>query len=291
MDILVQITVNIDYPDEDVEPVLYDDLAAQTEAINERISKLLDTADRGRIISEGLSVSIIGRPNVGKSSLLNALLRETRAIVTEIPGTTRDTIEETTNIDGIPVRITDTAGIRDTNNVIEKKGIEKSKESFNRADLLIFMLDGSCPLTEEDLSIAEHIGDRLCIVLVNKQDIATVVEDSEIRTLLPHATIMHSSMIDVNSTSDVENVIVSMVYGGKVKQNESLIVTNVRHQQLLSETDSSLHDARSMIIRKEPLEFIEIDINHAYEQLGEILGEEVSDDIINEVFSRFCLGK
>jgi tRNA modification GTPase len=291
MDTLVQITVNIDYPDEDIEPVLYEKLKNETDAAAAMTDRLLSTADAGKIIREGLRTVIIGRPNVGKSSLMNALLREARAIVTEIPGTTRDTIEETISIKGIPVKLTDTAGIRDTGNVIEQKGIEKSKQSFNDADLIIFMIDASEGFTDEDREIAAHIGGRSCIVLANKKDLGCRVSQQEIISLVPGADVMPVSVRDAAEIEEIEEHIAELVYGGEVKQEDSLIVTDARHRQLLKAASSSLADAAEMTAQGEALEIIEVDISSAYASLGEIIGEAVSDDIINEVFSRFCLGK
>lgn len=291
VDILVNVTVNIDYPDEDIEQLTYDKLREDILDAQADISHLLATSDRGRIMKEGLSVAIIGRPNVGKSSLMNALLRETRAIVTEIPGTTRDTIEEQISIRGIPVILTDTAGIRDTDDKIEKIGIEKSKQSFNAADLIIFILDGSAGIKNEDLQLIDYIGDRRCIVLLNKADKGMNIDQERVSILLPNASIINTSVINDIGIKEIEDCIENMVYGGEVKQCESSVVANARHAEILRQADESLKDAFSMANIGEPLEFIEVDINRCYELLGEIIGETVADDIINEVFSRFCLGK
>lgn len=291
VDILVNVTVNIDYPDEDIEEITYDKLKADLEEVEHDISVLLDSAQTGKIIQEGLAVSIIGKPNVGKSSLMNNLLGERRAIVTEIPGTTRDTIEEHLSIRGIPVRLTDTAGIRKTNDVIEKIGIEKSKESFNQADLVIFILDSSMPVSEEDREIMDFIDEKKTIVILNKIDLEQVISKADILKILPEASVIETSMETLQGVAAIEERIVSMVYGGKVSQGSSVMVTNVRHKDILEKAEKSINDAISMTVKKEALEFIEIDINSVYESLGEIIGETVQDDIINEVFSRFCLGK
>ncbi len=291
VDVLVNVSVNIDYPDEDIEQMTYDILRENLTDIKQDILALLSTSKRGRIIKEGLNVSIIGRPNVGKSSLMNALLKETRAIVTEIPGTTRDTIEEQISIRGIPVILTDTAGIRETEDTIEKIGIEKSKQSFNLADLIIFIMDASAELEEEDLDLMKVIGERRCIVLLNKIDKGIYIKEEIIQDSLPNATIIPSSIIQEEGIKEIEDTIEEMVYGGEVRQQESMVVANARHAELLRQADESLTDALSMANLGEPLEFIEVDINRCYEILGEIIGETVADDIINEVFARFCLGK
>ena len=291
VDILVNITVNIDYPDEDIEVITYENLISGLAAVKTKVDSMLATADTGRILREGLNIAIIGKPNVGKSSLMNALLRETRAIVTEIPGTTRDTIEEALTIRNIPVKLTDTAGIRHTDDVIEKIGIEKSKESFNKADLIIFMVDNARPLDDEDREIIEYIGDRKVIVIINKTDLESRLNRNEIEEKLPGAIIIEAAVAKDQGISILEDEIEKLVFDGRVKQNDSMMVNNVRHKALLEEASSALKDAYSMAEAGEALEFLEIDVNRAYEALGEIIGEAVNEDIINEVFARFCLGK
>lgn len=291
MDLLVDITVNLDYPDEDIEIMTYQKLIESTSQIGDKIDKLIYTAGTGRIIRDGLNIAIIGKPNVGKSSLMNALLREARAIVTEIPGTTRDTIEEVISIKDIPVKLTDTAGIRETEDQIERIGIEKSKESFNRADLVIFIVDGSSPLSREDRKIMSKIGTRKAIVLINKTDLGVKVEEEELRITLPHAGIIKAAIRNNVGIEELEQEIVSMVYGGQVKQEESLLVTNVRHMELLEKAKAAISDARAMAENSEALDFIEVDVRRCWELLGEIIGESVTEDIIDQVFARFCLGK
>lgn len=291
VDILVNLTVNIDYPDEDIEQITYEKLGLDLSNVLDDIEKLLSSADTGRIIREGLAVSIIGKPNVGKSSLMNSLLKETRAIVTEIPGTTRDTIEENISIKGIPVKLTDTAGIRETSDVIEKIGIEKSKESFNQADLVIFILDSSRELEDEDLEIMDLINPEKTIIVLNKIDLIQKIKKEEILEKMPGVTLIETSMAKRMGIDEIEKKIVDLVYGGKISQNNNVMVTNVRHKDILEKSRQSISDAINMVNLHEALEFIEIDVNSAYESLGEIIGETVQDDIINEVFARFCLGK
>lgn len=291
MDLLVDITVNLDYPDEDIEIMTYQKLTESTSQIGDMINRLLSTAGTGRILHDGLNVAIIGKPNVGKSSLMNALLKESRAIVTEIPGTTRDTIEEIISIRDIPIRLTDTAGIRETEDQIERIGIEKSKESFNRADLIIFITDGSNVLSDEDRSIIDAIGDRKAIILINKTDLGLKIEEEIIKDSLPNSCVIKTAIKQNEGIDELENVLVDLVYGGKVKQSESLLVTNVRHTELLEKAKSSIDDAYEMAQRSEALDFIEVDVRRCWEFLGEIIGESVTENIIDEVFARFCLGK
>ncbi|MBN7773328.1 tRNA uridine-5-carboxymethylaminomethyl(34) synthesis GTPase MnmE [Clostridium aminobutyricum] len=291
MDVLVNITVNLDYPDEDIEIITYENLINNLSQINDMIGKLIATADTGRIIKEGLQVAIIGKPNVGKSSLMNALLKESRAIVTEIPGTTRDTIVEDMTIRAIPVKLIDTAGIRETEDIVEKIGIEKSKESFNHADLIILILDGSKPLSEEDDHIIDIIGKRKVLVLINKIDVAQVIDEEDIQRRLANAIIIKTAIKEDIGIKEIEDEIESLVYNGEVKQSGNIFITNVRHKNLLTSAKSAIDDAIEMVDRREALEFIEIDVKRSWEFLGEIIGETVSESIIDEVFARFCLGK
>ena len=291
VDVLVDLTVNIDYPDEDIEEITYGRMKDALKTVKDETDRLLATSDTGRIIREGLRISIIGKPNVGKSSLMNALLKESRAIVTSVPGTTRDIIEENLSISGIPVVLTDTAGIRKTEDLIEKIGIEKSKEAFNRADLIIFIADLSRELDDEDREIISVLGDRKVICLLNKSDLERNMDEEELRASLPNAVFIEASVLKDEGVNELEKTISSMVLRGETKQENSAIVTNARHEDLLRKASGSLGDAMDSIDRGEPLELIEIDVNQAYLDLGLIIGEEAGDDIIEEVFKRFCLGK
>lgn len=291
MDLLVELTVNIDYPDEDIEVITYERLDSGLKDVQADISRLIASSNTGRLISEGIKVSIIGKPNVGKSSLMNALLRESRAIVTDIPGTTRDTIQESLAIDGIPVVLTDTAGIRETEDKIETIGIERSKASFNEADLVLFMIDGSRELSAEDRLIAEHLDPQKTVCIVNKSDMEQKVTAEEIKALSGGAPAVETTLLDDSGAELVEKIIKDRVLAGETSQEESVTVTSARHEQLLRQAEQSVKDALVLVRKEEPVEIIEIDVNQAYESLGEIIGESVGDDIIDEVFSRFCLGK
>ena len=291
LDLLVDITVNIDYPDEDIEEMTYEKLEESIIETQDMIEKLLETSSTGRMIREGIKIAIVGKPNVGKSSLMNGLLKETRAIVTDIPGTTRDTIEEVLSIRNIPVYLVDTAGIRETSDKVEKMGIEKSKEAFNQADFILFLLDGSRPLEEEDLQIMEFLKERKSLVLINKRDLGEAISIEEISAKLPASQVIEASLLKGQGITEIEDAVEDLVYGGEIVQKESMMVNNVRHIELLEQAVKSLTDALHMSERREALDFIEVDVKNAYERLGEIIGETVSDDIINEVFARFCLGK
>ena len=291
LDLLVDITVNIDYPDEDIEELTYAKIEENILLIGEMIEKLLSTADTGRMIREGIRVAIVGKPNVGKSSLMNSLLRETRAIVTEIPGTTRDTIEEAISIRNIPVYLVDTAGIRETSDEVERLGIERSKAAFNEADFIIFIMDGSSAISDEDREIASYLDGRDSVVLINKNDLERGFTNDDVRELVNDPVIIETSLINNEGIEEIENHIEELVYGGELSQHDSTMVNNVRHIELLKQSRDSLRDAMEMTLAREALDFIEVDVRNAYDLLGEITGETVSDDIINEVFARFCLGK
>ena len=291
LDLLVDITVNIDYPDEDIEEMTYGYLEERLVLIGDMIDKLLSTASAGRMIRDGIRIAIVGKPNVGKSSLMNSLLREDRAIVTGVPGTTRDTIEEAADIRNIPVFLIDTAGIRDTDDTVEMLGIERTKAAFDKADLVIFVIDASEEMTDEDLEIAEALKDRHALVILNKQDLGRRITPEKISSMLKQADIIETSLTDGTGVGQIEDVIEELVYGGQISQKESVMVNNVRHTRLLESSRDSVRDALEMTLRKEALDFIEVDVKSAYSSLGEITGETVTDDVLDEVFSRFCLGK
>lgn len=291
VDILVDITVNIDYPDEDIEEIVYENLRENIFKIKEDIDYLISTSDTGRILKDGIKIAIIGKPNVGKSSLMNRLLMENRAIVTDIPGTTRDVIQENMMIRNIPVILIDTAGIRETDDKIEKIGIEKSKETFNDADLILFLLNSGDVITDEDYSIMNRVANKNGLVLLNKSDMDRKIETDRIKEILGDKTFLDTSMETGQGVEELKDIIEKMVYKGNLKQDNSLIVTNARHLNLLRDASAFLEDSLKSIESNQPLEFIEIDVKNTYDDLGAILGEEVGDDILNEVFSRFCLGK
>lgn len=301
-DVLVDIAVNIDYPDEDIELILYDKLENELRSIKKKVDYLIDSSDTGRILREGLNVAIIGRPNVGKSSLMNSMLRESRAIVTEIPGTTRDTIEELINVRGIPVNLIDTAGIRSTDDVIEQIGIDKSKKSLESADLVIFMIDLTSEISTEDYDILNQVDKSKLLILFNKADKTARISEADIASFARGVRYMITSVNDGKSVDEIENAIFEKAGGnlllGKESETDKLagsqksnIVTNARHKNMLERATTSLGEAINAASGGIPLEFLEIDIRNAYEELGFITGDSVQDDVIDEVFSRFCLGK
>lgn len=302
-DLISNIIAHIEYPEEDLEELTYEKILEETAAISRRIEKLIASADTGRIVRDGLKLCIVGRPNVGKSSLMNALLKSDRAIVTDIPGTTRDTIEEFASIAGIPVRLIDTAGIRETEDTIEKIGIEKSRESLTAADIVVFVLDGSAELSEEDREIMAHLSGKKVIFVINKSDLGIRVTSESIESILleqiPSVNkddgkgyrFLHLSALTGEGIEMLSEEIRRMVYNGEVTAESEILVTNVRHKDLLERSLRSLFDASEMLRAGEALDFAETDIRSAWSLLGEIIGETVSQDILTEVFSRFCLGK
>ncbi|MBE6020150.1 MAG: tRNA uridine-5-carboxymethylaminomethyl(34) synthesis GTPase MnmE [Clostridiales bacterium] len=292
VDVLVDLAVNIDYPDEDIEIMTYEKIEGQLQVIEKDLKELSDTGYTGRILREGLNTVIVGKPNVGKSSLMNRLLRETRSIVTEIPGTTRDTIEEQLNIGGILLNITDTAGIRETEDTVEKIGVEKSLNSLKRADLVLFIMDLSRTVDEEDMEIIKQLeGKEEVIVLLNKADKDKKFGVSDLKPYFEEEKIIITSMENGTGLKELEDRIQNMVYEGKVRASENVLITNVRHLNLINKALNSVQEALISSEDKQPFELIEIDVNEAWACLGEITGEAVREDIIDEVFARFCLGK
>ncbi len=288
---LAHLHVSIDYTEEDIEEITYPELLENLGFVRGQIEKLLGTTETGKIIREGLNTVIIGKPNVGKSSLLNALLRESRAIVTNVPGTTRDIIEEYLSIKGIPLKIIDTAGIRETEDLVERIGVERSKEFFNKADLIILVLDASQELTEEDREIIEHIEDKRAIVLLNKTDLPEKIKREELEELLIDKKIIRISILEGKGLEEIEEEIVSMVYGGVVKAKDTSFVTNVRHKNSLEKALKSIEEGIDAVNQNLPYDLIEVDIKDCYDALGEITGDTVDDDIVNRIFANFCLGK
>lgn len=281
----------IDFPEEDIEEITAAQISQRVENILQQLKGLLDTSRSGKIIREGLYTVIVGKPNVGKSSLLNALLRENRAIVTEIPGTTRDIIEEYINVKGIPVKIVDTAGIRETSDVVEKIGVEKAQELLDRADLILMVLDASLPLNEEDRKILTSLRDRPAIILINKADLPVLLDEKEVQAIALNKEIIHISVVENQGINEMEDQIAKMVYQGTVSGNEGHIVTNVRHQFAIKRAFVSLSDVLQTIDDVMPIDCIVIDLKAAWEALGEITGDTVGEDIIDKIFANFCIGK
>ncbi|MGO1712059.1 MAG: tRNA uridine-5-carboxymethylaminomethyl(34) synthesis GTPase MnmE, partial [Senegalia sp. (in: firmicutes)] len=289
---LAQIEATIDFPDEDdVEEIAYEKMKNEGEFILEKINKLISTSYSGKILKEGLKTIILGKPNVGKSSLMNAILRENRAIVTEVPGTTRDIIEEYVNINGIPLIIVDTAGIRETEDIVEKIGVDRAKELIDKGDLAIVVFDASEKLTREDENIIELIKYKKSIILLNKTDLEVKTDIDTLRKYLPNKTILNTSILKGSGLSQIEETIKDMFFKGDIKINDSIIINNVRHKDLLLKSKKNIEEALESIKINMPIDCIEVDVKECYDNLGEINGDTVGEDIIDRIFSDFCIGK
>ena len=280
----------IDFPEDEVDDVVTEEVSDKVSEVRQNIAKFLKTAGTGRILREGLMTAIVGKPNVGKSSLLNALLQEERAIVTDIPGTTRDSIEEYANVGGVPLRIIDTAGIRATEDVVERIGVEKARQMVNEAALVLALFDGSRPLDKEDEEILELLQGREAIVLLNKSDLAPVVTAAMLQNKTKTA-VLEISTKEQHGLDALTAAIQDKVYGGQVMTDEGSFVSDERQANILRQADSHLAAALNTIAAGMGLDFISIDLRSAWEKLGEITGETVGEDIIDEIFSKFCIGK
>lgn len=292
LDLLVHVNAEIDYPEEDIPNLSGAEMMARALAARDGLRKLLDGAEEGRIRRDGIEAAIIGRPNVGKSSLLNALLEENRAIVTNIAGTTRDVIQETLNLGGIPFRMSDTAGIRVTEDAVERIGVERSQAVFGQADLVILVLDGSEPLTEDDVDLLEKSRRRPLIVVMNKTDLPPAWSMNEIAELgLGDHPVLAISTQTMYGLEDLKGLMVRAVTGGKVKPSSDILVTRVRHQDALRLALHAVEDALAGLESAVPEEFIAVDLQEAVERLGMVTGETVREEIIEEIFQQFCVGK
>ena len=290
-EVLAQLEVSIDFSDEDVEDVTYKEIEEKSLELREEIKKLYDSAESGKILRDGLKTVIIGKPNVGKSSLLNSILGENRAIVTEIAGTTRDVIEEFVNIKGIPLKIVDTAGIRETEDIVEKIGVQKSKESIDSADLVIIVLDSSKPLTDEDLEILESAKSKKTIVLLNKIDLDQAIDETAIEEFVGKDNIIKISALKNEGIEQIHDKIESMVFAGDVKNSSNLVITNSRHKDALFKAYNSINDAIDGIEQRLPYDFIEVDFKNIWDYLGYINGDTVREDLLDTIFANFCIGK
>lgn len=289
--LIAHLEAAIDFPEDDIDDVVIDDVKRKVDDIQIQLGEMLATAKTGRVLRDGLETAIIGRPNVGKSSLLNALLQTKRAIVTEIPGTTRDVIEEYANIGGVPLRIIDTAGIRNTDDVVEKIGVEKSRDYIQRADLILLLLDAAAALSEEDREILTLIRTKKAIVLVNKCDLTPKLCIDEVQQLLDGQPIISISAKQGDGLDNLAAMIHDMVYEGVVAQGEGAFVSNVRQAELLRQAQCKLEEVVKTIELDMAADFVVIDLRAVWEKLGEITGETVGDDIIDQIFSQFCIGK
>lgn len=293
LEALAQVEVNIDYPEyDDVEEVTTRIMMEKADSVRTDIARLLQTAKQGKILREGLSTAIIGRPNVGKSSLLNYLLREDKAIVTDIAGTTRDVIEEFVNVRGVPLKLIDTAGIRDTEDTVEKIGVERSRKALGEADLILLVLNQSEALTEMDKELLEITKDSHRIILLNKMDLETKLDQTELRRLIGETDVVLSiSVTSSKGIEELEQQIKDTFFVNSGNDKDATYISNSRHIALLEEADRSLKEVMTGLDAGMPVDLVQIDMTRAWDILGEIIGDSVQDELITQLFSQFCLGK
>ncbi|MFR5979638.1 MAG: tRNA uridine-5-carboxymethylaminomethyl(34) synthesis GTPase MnmE, partial [Lactococcus lactis] len=284
---LAQVEVNIDYPEyDDVETMTSQMLLEKTAHFEQLLENLLSTAKRGKILREGLKTAIIGRPNVGKSSLLNQLLREEKAIVTDIAGTTRDVITEFANIGGVPLELVDTAGIRETDDLVEAIGVERSKKALAEADLVLLVLDASNELTDKDLELLELSKNSNRIVLLNKTDLPEKIDSTQIS-----GDFIRISALKNENLNAVEEKINQIFFAGEIEAKDATVLSNARHISIVEEALKALKEANSGLALGLPVDLIQVDVTRCWQLLGEITGEAAPDELITQLFSQFCLGK
>lgn len=289
---LAHVEVNIDYPEyDDVEEMTVPMLLEKCIWVRDEIQKLLQTAKQGKILREGLSTVILGRPNVGKSSLLNTLVHENKAIVTDIAGTTRDIIEEYVNIRGVPLRLVDTAGIRETEDIVERIGVERSRQAIKEADLILLVLNGAEPLTEEDEQLFKMIQNMNFIVVVNKTDLPQKIDLEKVKSLANGRRIVGTSLLKEEGVDALEEAIAELFFEGQIESDDLTYVSNARHIAILQQALNAVEDAIESAKAGVPVDIVQIDVTRTWELLGEITGDTVHESLINQLFSQFCLGK
>jgi tRNA modification GTPase len=292
LETLAHVEVNIDYPEyDDVEEMTHRVLHEKATYVRNEIERLLQTAQQGKILREGLATVIIGRPNVGKSSLLNSLAHENRAIVTDIPGTTRDVIEEYVNVRGVPLRLLDTAGIRETDDIVERIGVERSRKVLKEADLILLVLNYSEELTPEDEQLFEAVRGMDVIVVVNKTDLPKKIDMERVKELAGNAPIITTSLLEEKGIEQLEEAIASLFFTGNVEAGDLTYVSNSRHIALLTQAKKAIEEAIAGIESGVPIDIVQIDLTRTWELLGEIIGDTVHESLIDQLFSQFCLGK
>lgn len=289
---LAQVEVNIDYPEyDDVEEMTLQLLREKTQQVLQGIRALLNTASQGKILRDGLKTAIVGRPNVGKSSLLNMLLREEKAIVTDIAGTTRDTIEEYVNVRGVPLQLIDTAGIRETDDIVEKIGVERSRKALKEADFVLLLLNQSETLQEEDIRLLETTKGMKRIILFNKTDLPSKLSTEEIAPYAKEEEIVTTSMLNKEGIDQLEEKIAGYFFQGQMNERDATYLSNTRHIALLEKAEQALVEVQNGIEMEMPVDLIQIDFTRAWDLLGEITGDSVQDELLTQLFSQFCLGK
>lgn len=292
LETVAHVEVNIDYPEyDDVEEMSHEVMREKSKEVHAEIEHLLEVAKQGKILREGLSTAIIGRPNVGKSSLMNTLVQENKAIVTEVPGTTRDVIEEYVNVRGVPLRLVDTAGIRETEDIVEKIGVDRSHQVLEESDLILFVLSYNDELTEEDEKLFKAVQGLDYIVLVNKTDLEQKLDMDRVNQLAEGKPVISASFIKEEGIDELESAIADTFFAGDIDTGDMTYVSNIRHIQLLKQAKQALEDAMASLEMEMPLDIVQIDVTRTWEFLGEIIGDTASDGLIDQLFSQFCLGK
>lgn len=292
LETLAHVEVNIDYPEyDDVEEMTHKMLIEKATYVQKEIEKLLQTSQQGKILREGISTVIIGRPNVGKSSLLNSLVQENKAIVTDIPGTTRDVIEEYVNVRGVPLRLLDTAGIRETEDIVERIGVERSRQVLKEADLILLVLNYSDDLTEEDVNLFKAVEGMDVIVIVNKTDLPIKIDMEAVKEIAKEHKIITTSLLEDRGVDELEEAIASLFFAGSIEAGDLTYVSNTRHIALLNQASHSIEEAINGVEMGVPIDIVQIDLTRTWELLGEIIGETVHESLIDQLFSQFCLGK
>ena len=291
LDVMVNIEVAIDYPEYDVDEVTNKQISDMLDSVEKKLKKLENSFDNGKIIKEGIKTAIVGKPNAGKSSLLNAILKEDRAIVTEIEGTTRDTIEEFVTINGIPLKLVDTAGIRKAKDEVEKIGISKSREIAREADLIIAIFDSSKDLTDEDMEILNLIKGKKVIILLNKIDLNPKIDENDSRLLAVSQDIIKVSALNNLGIDKLYEKITDLFNLDQINLDNEVLITNLRQKNLITKAIEHIQETKNTMSNNMPLDIVAISIKEILEDLGSITGDEVSEDIIDEIFSKFCLGK
>lgn len=291
-DVLGQVEVNIDYPEyDDVEEVTSNFLMKKTKALQGQIRDILNTSKQGRILRSGLRTAIIGRPNVGKSSLLNRILREDRAIVTEVAGTTRDVVEDFVNVRGVPLRLIDTAGIRDTEDIVEKIGVERSRKALDDAEFVLLVINQSEPLTDEDLDLIEISKHKQRVVILNKTDLDEQIDREKLQAVIGDDLIIETSAVNNQGIDKLEQAIADIFFEGHIESPDATYISNTRQIAHLNAVDQSLDDVIAGLEAGMPVDLVQIDVTNAWQELGEITGDTYKDELLDELFSNFCLGK
>jgi len=292
LDVLAQVEVNIDYPEyDDVETMTSKLLREKAVEVKAQIKQLLQTAQEGKILRDGLATAIVGHPNVGKSSLLNRMLHEDKAIVTDVAGTTRDVLEEYVNVRGVPLKLVDTAGIRETNDKVEKIGVERSRKAIQTADLVLLVLDSSQPLSKEDRQLIDVTNEAKRIIILNKTDLPLQLDMGELLKLVPEDQIIRTAATEGIGLDDLKEKIAKLFFGGIESNQNSVIVTNARHIGLLNQAEDALDSVLQGLNDGVPVDLVQIDMTQCWDLLGEITGDSYQDELLDQLFSQFCLGK